>query len=85
MIRPSNEVLRMSEQLGPLDSEPDIVSPVPSTSNKISANLHGLIKLPEKTPVINTKKGRKKQHAIILTSTSIKENLLEKVNEENKG
>lgn len=73
--------LRMSNQLVvPLDSEPDFVPPVPGTPNQISTTLHDLIKLPEKTPVINTRQGRKKQHATILTSTPIKENLLEKEN-----
>ena len=77
-------VLRMSKQVGPLDSEPDIVSPVPGTSNQISAYLHDLIKFPEKTPVINARKGRKNQHATTLTSTPIKEDLIEKENKKMK-
>lgn len=48
----SNDVIGMSEQVGPLDSEPDISSPVSVMSIKINANLHDLIKLPAKTPVI---------------------------------
>nr|XP_023022966.1 uncharacterized protein LOC111511186 [Leptinotarsa decemlineata] len=52
-------VLGMSERVGPLDSEPDIISPAAGTSNQISADLHDLIKLPDKTPVMNTKKAER--------------------------
>ncbi|XP_074032566.1 uncharacterized protein isoform X1 [Leptinotarsa decemlineata] len=75
-------VLGMSERVGPLDSESDIISPAAGTSNQISANLPDLIKLPDKTPVMNTRKGRKKHHAS--TSTPIKGKLLEKENKKMK-
>ncbi|CAH4028318.1 unnamed protein product [Pieris brassicae] len=69
--------LMMSNQEVPLDSESDVVPQVPGTPNQYSI-LHDLIKMPEKASVIKTRQGRKKQHATILTSTPLKENLLEK-------
>ncbi|CAG5044344.1 unnamed protein product [Parnassius apollo] len=74
----------VSTALGP------IYSPVPSTSLQVDLSvssldiLSKLIKLPEKTNTHNTRQGRKKQHASILTSTPIKESLIEKENKKKK-
>lgn len=46
--------------------------------------MNDIIKLPKKTPVINVRMDRNKQHATVITSTSIKENQTEKVNKKLK-
>ncbi|XP_041983249.1 uncharacterized protein LOC121736227 [Aricia agestis] len=67
-----------------------IYSPVPSTSRQVDLTVSSLdivsklIKLPEKTNTQNTRRGCKKQHATILTSTPIKESLIEKENKKKK-
>lgn len=77
-------ILRTPPQALPLYHERDILSPAPGTSNHQSIKFQDLIKLPEKTRVINTRQGRKKQHATILTSTPLKEDLIEKENKKMK-
>lgn len=57
------------------------LSPVSGSSSKV--HMHDFIKLPEKTSAENTRKSRK-QHATILTSTPIKEALIEKENKKMK-
>lgn len=52
---------------------------IPSTSGNLPI-IQNFIKLPEKSAVLKTRQGRKKQHATILTSTPIKDALLEKEN-----
>ncbi|KAL1516473.1 hypothetical protein ABEB36_000382 [Hypothenemus hampei] len=70
-----------SKQIDPLNPESVIVL-TPQTeeaSHKVST-IQDFIKLPEKAPVCNTRQGRKKQHATVLTSTPIKKVLIEKEN-----
>lgn len=45
-----------------------------------SAKIQDFIQMPKKTPVLKTRQGRKKQHATILTSTPVKDFLVEKEN-----
>ncbi|GBP34937.1 hypothetical protein EVAR_26528_1 [Eumeta japonica] len=52
---------------------------IPSTSGNLPI-IQNFIKLPEKSAVLKTRQGRKKQHATILTSTPIKDALIEKEN-----
>ncbi|VVC87934.1 unnamed protein product [Leptidea sinapis] len=77
-----------NESLAAASAIPNTSNEIPSTSKQISeqisTNLNDLIKLPEKTHIVNTRKGRKKQHATILTSTPLKENLIEKENKKMK-
>lgn len=60
----------------------ELTSPTPRAKESFDKQsaIQDLIKLPEKTPGFTTRQGRKKQHATVLTSTPIKENLIEKEN-----
>lgn len=81
ILQSDSSVPSTSKQVSLPDCKPD-TKPTPQTketSDKVS-KIQELIKLPEKSPVFNTRQGRKKQHATVLTSTPIKESLVEKEN-----
>lgn len=54
------------------------------TPPKKRPTVENFIHLPTKTPSVRTRQGRKKQHSTILTSTPIKDSLIEKENQKKK-
>ncbi|GBP13902.1 hypothetical protein EVAR_10471_1 [Eumeta japonica] len=79
-------------QGSPIPSTSTFCSTTPQTATAISCQFgipltsgnlpitQNFIKLPEKSAVLKTRQGRKKQHATILSSTPIKDALIEKKN-----
>lgn len=65
--------LRTPEHTTASTSAPEL--PLPN-----STKIQDFIQMPKKTPVLKTRQGRKKQRATILTSTPIKDSLVEKEN-----
>lgn len=73
----------LPNQEAPLIPE-QVMTTSPLRISEIRAILNNVIKLPKKTPTIKLRKGRDKQHGTVLTSTSMKENLIEKENKKLK-
>ncbi|KAK9886282.1 hypothetical protein WA026_015793 [Henosepilachna vigintioctopunctata] len=85
-----------SVPLLPATIELERYSPIPSTSTFClttsqpttdmapTPTIQNFIQMPEKITVIKTNRGRKKQHATILTSTPLKDALVDKENKRKK-